>query len=176
MRNKLLLLGAFCATAFSLNAATEVVDGITWTYTVSGGKASVGGGNASTPAVPKATTGAITIPTKLGGYGVTSIGSSAFDGCSKLTSVTIPDGVTSIKDAAFRNCRGLASVTIPDGVTSIGNSAFFGCSGLTSVTIPSSVTSIGYYAFGGCSGLISFSVDAGNANYSSVNGLCSAVP
>ena len=67
---------------------------------------------------------------------VTSIGSSAFEGCSGLTSVTIPDSVTSIGDRAFYGCSGLTSVTIPDSVTSIGSSAFEVCSVLTSVTIP----------------------------------------
>ena len=90
--------------------------------------------------------------------GVTSIGSSAFEDCSGLTSVTIPNSVTSIGYDAFRGCSGLTSVTIPDGVTSIGEWAFEDCSGLTSVTIPDGVTSIGYGAFEGCSGLTSVTI------------------
>ena len=58
----------------------------------------------------------------------------AFDGCSGLTSVTIPDSVTSIGRSAFEGCSGLTSVTIGNSVISIGNSAFDGCSGLTSIT------------------------------------------
>ena len=54
------------------------------------------------------------------GSAVTSIGSSAFEYCSDLTSVTIPASVTSIGKDAFLNCSGLTSVTIPDSVTSIG--------------------------------------------------------
>ena len=84
---------------------------------------------------------------------VTSINSSAFYGCSGLTSVTIGNSVTSIGSSAFSYCSGLTSVTIPNSVTSIGSSAFSGCSGLTSVTIGNSVTSIGSSAFNGCSGL-----------------------
>ena len=86
---------------------------------------------------------------------VTSIGDSAFSGCSGLTSVTIPSSVTSIDWYAFENCSGLTSVTIPSSVTSIGRYAFSGCSGLTSVTIPSGVTSIGQDAFYNSSGLTS---------------------
>ena len=89
---------------------------------------------------------------------VTSIGSSAFDGCSGLTSVTIPDSVTSIGDSAFYGCSGLTSVTIPDSITSIGNLVFGQCSSLTSVTIPNSVTNIGNYAFQNCSGLTSVTI------------------
>ncbi len=89
---------------------------------------------------------------------VTSIGSSAFDGCNSLTSVTIPDSVTSIGVSAFYGCSSLTSVTIPNSVTSIGVFAFDGCSSLTSVTIPDSVTSIGDEAFRGCSSLTSVTI------------------
>ena len=65
----------------------------------------------------------------------TSIGDSAFDDCSSLTSITIPDSVTSIGIYAFQRCSGLSSIIIGKGVTNIGNQAFFGCSSLTSITI-----------------------------------------
>ena len=65
---------------------------------------------------------------------VTSIGSSAFSGCSGFTSITIPDSVTSIGNNAFENCSKLASITIGSGVKKIGSSAFSGCSKLTSAT------------------------------------------
>ena len=92
------------------------------------------------------------------GNSVTSIGGSTFKGCSSLTSVTIPNSVSSIGFEAFSGCGGLTSVTIPNSVTSIGYSAFSGCGGLTSVTIPNSVTSIGFEAFKGCSGLTSVTI------------------
>ena len=98
----------------------------------------------------------LTIPSS-----VTEIGNWAFFGCSGLTSLTIPSGVTSIGDSAFSGCSGLTSLTIPSGVTSIGYYAFDGCSRLTSLTIPSSVTEIGGYAFSGCSGLTSLTIPSG---------------
>ena len=90
----------------------------------------------------------ITIPDS-----VTSLGLHAFEGCSGLTSITIPNSVISIGAAAFSSCASLASITIPDSVTSIGVQAFIGCSGLTSITIPDSVTSISDGAFSYCSSL-----------------------
>ena len=74
--------------------------------------------------------------------GVTSIGSSAFSGCSELTSITIPDGVTSIGSSAFLGCSGLTSITISNSVTSIGSRAFNNCSLMRKIYIPISVTTI----------------------------------
>ncbi|GBU28328.1 hypothetical protein R84B8_01886 [Treponema sp. R8-4-B8] len=98
---------------------------------------------------------------------VTSIGNSAFTGCTGLTSITIPDSVTSIGGLAFAYCNDLTSITIPNSVTSIGNSAFTDCTGLTSITIPNNVTSIGNPAFTGCTGLTSITVASGNTVYRS---------
>ena len=84
---------------------------------------------------------------------VTSIGDSAFWGCSSLSSIVIPDGVTSIGECAFSDCSSLSNIVIPNSVTSIGDSAFWGCSSLSSIVIPDGVTSIGECAFSDCSSL-----------------------
>ena len=68
------------------------------------------------------------------GNGVTSIGNSAFRGCTGLTRVTIPNNVTSLGYGVFSGCSGLTSVTIGNGVTSIGQWAFKDCTGITSIT------------------------------------------
>ena len=102
---------------------------------------------------------------------VTEIGDYAFQNCTSLTSVTIPDSVTSIGNWAFENCTSLTNITIPDSVTSIGDWAFRDCTSLTSITIPNSVTSIGDWAFESCTSLTAIDVEAGNSNYTSVNGV-----
>ncbi len=72
----------------------------------------------------------IIIPATYNNLPVKEIGTAAFDGCSSLISVTIPDSVTSIKERAFYNCSNLTSVALPDSVTNVGESAFYGCDNL----------------------------------------------
>ena len=109
-------------------------------------------------------------------YQVTSIGDNAFNGCTGLTSVEIPNSVTSIGVAAFANCEDLTSLTIGNSVKSIGRFAFFCCHSVTSLTIPNSVTSIGNDAFNGCTGLTSLTIpnsvtSIGNNAFSGCTGL-----
>jgi len=90
--------------------------------------------------------------------GVTTIGISAFSGCTGIKEVTIGSSVTSINQQAFRDCTGLTSLIIPNSVTKIELYAFQGCTGLTSITIPNSVTSIDMGTFTDCIGLTSVNI------------------
>lgn len=94
---------------------------------------------------------------------------SSFSGNTSLTSVVLPQSITMIGENAFFNCKNLKSVTMPSALTSIGKQAFMYCPSLTSLTIPATVTDIGQYAFSQSN--ISITVDAGNQNYSSAEGI-----
>ena len=78
-------------------------------------------------------------------FEVTSIGSNAFKGVSKMQAVTIARTVKEICNSAFYDCTGLKRVDIPNGVEKIGNQAFFTGSGdyPATITIAESVKSIG---------------------------------
>ena len=97
----------------------------------------------------------ITIPEKVRiegkVYTVTSIGEWAFEECSSLTSIKIPEGVTSIGDWAFYGCSSLTSIRISESVTSIGEWAFYGCSNLE-IVIDNSKDNVKVerFAFEGC--------------------------
>ena len=95
----------------------------------------------------------VTIPNS-----VTQIGTHAFRGCTGLSSVSIPGSVTLIGYNAFQNCTGLTSVTLNYGLNTIDSDTFSGCTGLTSVSLPNSLTDIGSYAFDGCTGLTSVTI------------------
>ena len=149
--------------------------------------------------------------------GVLYIGKYLIDAKTTLAGeYTIKEGTLAIATTAFSGCSGLTSISIPDSVTSIGSSAFFGCSGLAGVyitdlaawcrisfdnhtanplyyaknlylngtlvegelVIPDSVTSIGSYAFFGCSGMTGITIpdsvtNIGRYAFSSCNGLTS---
>ena len=76
--------------------------------------------------------GDIIIPEKIKGndgveYVVTSLVASCFEGCTGLTSITIPSSVTSFGESCFKDCSGLTSITIPSSVTSLGDDCFAYC-------------------------------------------------
>lgn len=97
--------------------------------------------------------GELVIPEEIDGVPVTGIGFRAFEGCTALTGINIPDAVSVIDFGAFEGCTALENINIPDSVTAIGSSAFYGCISLTEINIPDNVTGIGYGAFLDCTAL-----------------------
>lgn len=129
-------------------------------------------------------TGAINLPSMLGGYPVAYIGAYAFENCTGITSVSFPSTLTNINDFAFYGCRALQSVAfsdnlgiiqscafrdcvslvsfhMPDTVTFIGSSIFWGCSMLSDVTLSSQITTIPVNAFNACPKLSEIVIPAG---------------
>ena len=123
-------------------------------------------------------------------YSVTSIGDRAFDQCSGLTSVTIPNSVTTIGEEVFGNCSRLNSVIVDKNngtydsrdncnaiIKTSTNKLIVGCK---NTTIPNSVTSIGDRAFYGCSELTSVTIpnsvtSIGESAFYGCSGLTSAI-
>jgi len=79
----------------------------------------------------------VDIPVSIDGVPVTRIGDCAFDGCTELKSITVPEGITHIGTLAFRCCPSLKSVDFPDSTESIGNYVFYGCTDLESINVSS---------------------------------------
>ena len=79
--------------------------------------------------------------------GLSALAYSAFNGCTYLESIVLPQTITSIGRYAFSNCCALKSITIPDKVESIEERAFSFCSGLNSIILGNGVNNIGEYAF-----------------------------
>lgn len=84
---------------------------------------------------------------------VKTIGMVAFEYCSSLADIVLPEGVTTIGREAFRSCSSLSHIDLPEGVTTIGHGTFSGCEKLSNVTLPNSLTTIEDFAFSGCNGL-----------------------
>lgn len=61
------------------------------------------------------------IPGEFDGIPVTSIGNFAYEDCTKIKKIVIPDTVTSIGENAFWGCKGITEVTIPDNLSAIGD-------------------------------------------------------
>lgn len=126
----LLLMTTISPAAVALGANIEV-DGIYYDYSTVNKTASV-------TENPAGYSGDIVIPETIqidgDTYVVTSIGSSAFNGCIALTTIDIPASVTEIEYSAFAGCSSLTYIDIPTSLTSIGDYAFFAC-GLEAVNI-----------------------------------------
>lgn len=88
--------------------------------------------------------------TVLGG---TSLPDNAFEGCTALTEVILPDTLKTVGNYAFKGCTAIKGITLPKSVYDLGWSVFEGCTSLESITLPQYVTYIPSGAFRGCTSL-----------------------
>ena len=88
-----------------------------------------------------------------------SIGADAFDSCSGLESINIPNSVTSIGEQAFYYCSSLESITIPNNVTVIKDRTFSCCDNLESIFLSDKVSGIGTAAIPGATSNIKYHID-----------------
>lgn len=97
--------------------------------------------------------------------GLTSIDHNAFEMCSNLEQIVLPECIRRIGDHAFDSCKRLRSMQLPDDVEIIGDRAFSGCENLVHINVPSTVSYIGVGCFFGCYKLTELEVDTNNARY-----------
>ena len=149
---------------------TAAVGDYTYMYSVLNGQAEIGSSNTWETAVSPKPTGAVVIPSSLGGYPVTAIGQDAFAWCYDVTSFEIPRGIAGIRKSAFEGCYNLVNFTVDpaNAVYSSRNGLLLSKDGRTlvrgvigEVVIPSCVTEIGDWAFDRCYGLTDVTIPNG---------------
>lgn len=101
----------------------------------------------------------VVIPSEYMGLPVTTIGASAFEGCTEIESVQY-DGtsVVTISPSAYKNCQSLQETALPSSLQTIGYSAFEQCSSLEKVVLPDSLQSLGASTFKNCVSLKSIAI------------------
>ena len=123
----MMLLFSFAVKGFGYTW-TDPETGIEWYYTKSGTNATIKPNN------KEQIVGNIVVPAKVAGYTVTGILASAFDGCTEMTSIIIPEGIIYINSKAFQNCSKLKSFSTPSTLNaSISNNLFDGCIALEKI-------------------------------------------
>ena len=104
----------------------------------------------------------ITIPSKYDGLPVYEIDESAFENCTSLRSVILPDSIKRIEKNAFKGCKNLKKITLPKTINNIGECAFSNCESLERIKLPEGINSpyfgdrpqhYGWGLFSGCKNL-----------------------
>lgn len=85
--------------------------------------------------------------------GLMTIVDNAFEECSNLWKIQLPNTIETIGKSAFASCCSLMCIVIPESVTAIRSKAFMGCYSIREIVIPDNVAVIGSSAFHGCAGM-----------------------
>ena len=125
-----LALILFCLTGCESKDYVECINGVTWTYQIVNGKVHLQN-HGCTNVVPADVRGQISIPAKIGGIDVVSIGENAFLRC-RYSRIDIPEGVLSIKQNAFKGTR-LSAIVLPKTLTECSEYSFRECELLKAV-------------------------------------------
>ena len=159
--------------AVTVSAATIVDSGscgdnVTYTLDSDGLLTISGSGDVTTS--PWITSNSLNIKKVVVNSGIKSLCNRAFDSCHNLTQVSLPEGLERIKSYAFKMCYSLNTINFPSTLLYIDNSAF-SSTGLNDITIPASVIEIGIQPFAYTGSIRSITVEEGNPNYSSLDGV-----
>lgn len=82
--------------------------------------------------------------------GIEIIAEGAFENCSPLREIRLPNSLREVGARAFYRCQDLEKIEIPDNVSNIGDSAFYHCSKLKELGLPNDMKRIGDSAFYNC--------------------------
>ena len=104
--------------------------------------------------------GNVVIPNESSMFGARILSNIYKDG---VGTITFDNYISTIGESAFENCTNLLHIELPEGITSIGDYAFAGCSNLEYMSLPATVVSIGNYAFKECTGEIIINCDIPDA-------------
>ena len=136
-----------------------------YTYSVSSGKITITKYNGTEEIVE--------IPAEIDGVPVTRIGTRAFQNCTTIKQLTIPDGVTAINTGAFSGCENLEELYYNCSLTSIGTTPFKNCTSLKTIYFGENVSSFASNADNDCYGTAveAYVVDENNPIYTSKDGV-----
>lgn len=165
MGKKLLLMLIGLLLPMSVIAYDCCINGIYYNLDISGGQAEVTClHNKGLEVTNRPYTGDIVIPKAISYgkkmYTVTAIGDEAFNYCTRLTSVELPNTILSIGQYAFDDCWKLEAINIPNSLKTIKSFAFRNCSSLLSIKLTENVTDIRDFAFNK-SGIVSIVLPEG---------------
>ncbi|MCR5055889.1 MAG: leucine-rich repeat domain-containing protein [Clostridia bacterium] len=95
------------------------------------------------------------------GAALKSIGEAAFQYCTHMEEIIIPETIEVVSDSAFEWCLALKKAELPAALKKIGDRAFNACCSLTAINLPANVSAIGKYAFASCDRVTEVKLPAG---------------